>query len=60
MDGARDFHTKRSKPDRERQMSYAITYMWNLKKEHTNGLISKTEIDPQKQTWLLKGKVGEG
>ena len=32
MDGPRDYHTKWSKPDRERQISYDITYMWNLKK----------------------------
>ena len=25
-----DFHTKLSKSDRERQMSYDITHMWNL------------------------------
>ena len=30
MDGPRDYHTKWSKPDRERQISYDITYMWNL------------------------------
>ena len=31
MDGPRDYHTKWSKPDRERQISYDIAYMWNLK-----------------------------
>ena len=31
-DGLRDYHTKWSKPDRERQISYDITYMWNLNK----------------------------
>ena len=31
MDGPRDYHTKRSKSDSERQI-YDITYMWNLKK----------------------------
>ena len=30
MDGPRDYHTKWSKSDR-RQISYDITYMWNLK-----------------------------
>ena len=29
----------------EKQLSYAITYMWNLKKNDTNELIYKTEID---------------
>ena len=45
MDGPRDCHTKRSKPDRERQI-YDIDYMWNLKKiKDTNELIYKTERD---------------
>ena len=41
-DGLSDYHTKRSKPDRERQILYAITYTWNLK-NNTNELIYKTE-----------------
>ena len=32
MDRPRDYHTKWSKSDKERQTSYNITYMWNLKK----------------------------
>ena len=32
MDGPRDYHTKWSKSERERQISYDITYMWNLEK----------------------------
>ena len=31
MDGPRDYHTKWSKSDTERQIPYDITYMWNLK-----------------------------
>ena len=46
MDGTRDYHTKWSKPDRERQISYDITYMWNLEND-TNELIYKTETDSQ-------------
>ena len=30
MEGPRDYHTKWSKSDRERQISYDIAYMWNL------------------------------
>ena len=30
MDGPGDDHTEWSKSDRERQISYDITYMWNL------------------------------
>ena len=46
MDGPRDYHIKWSKPDRERQIPYDITFMWNLKYD-TNELIDKTEIDSQ-------------
>ena len=31
MDETRDSHTKWNKSDRERQIPYDITYMWNLK-----------------------------
>ena len=33
MDVPRDYHAKWSKSDRERQILYDITYMWNLKKK---------------------------
>ena len=57
----RDDYIKWNKPDRERQISYDITYIWNLKKIDTNELIYKTEVDPQTSKtnlWLPKGKVG--
>ena len=63
MDGPRDYHTKWSKSDRERQISYAITYMWNLKKNDTNELIYKRETDSQthKQTYSYqRGKAAGG
>ena len=44
MDGPRDDHTKWSKSERERQISYDITYMWDLKCD-TNELIYETETD---------------
>ena len=31
MDATGDSHTKGSKSERERQISFDITYMWNLK-----------------------------
>ena len=46
MDGPREYHTKWSKSDGERQISYDITYMWNLKKWY-KWTVYKTEIDPQ-------------
>ena len=37
-----------SKPERERQISYDITYIWNhFFFKNTNELIYKTEIDSQ-------------
>ena len=62
MNGPRDDHTKLSKSDRERQISYDITRMWNLiLKNDTNELIYKTETDLQiskTNLWLPKGKLG--
>ena len=45
MDGPRDYHTEWSQT--QRHISYAITYMWNLKKRGVNELIYKTEIESQ-------------
>ena len=46
MDEPRDYHTMLSKSERERQIAYDITYMWNLKYD-TNGHICKTKTDSQ-------------
>ena len=46
MDATRDYHTKWSKSERERQIPYDITYVWNLKYD-TNELISESETDSQ-------------
>ena len=67
MAGPRDDHTKQSKPDRERQISWYRLYVGS-KKYDTNELIYKTENKKKKiqmslyikQTqktnlWLLKG-----
>ena len=43
MDATRDYHTK---SERERQIPYDITYMYNLKYD-TNEPIYETETDPQ-------------
>ena len=61
MDGPRDYHTEWRKSDRGRQISYDITYTWNLKYD-TNELIYKTEINSQTlktNLWLPKGKGWE-
>ena len=44
MDEIRDDHTKWSKPGREGQIPYDITYMWDLK-YGTNQPIDKIETD---------------
>ena len=46
MNGPRECHTEWSKSDRE--ISHDIPYMQNLKRNDTNELIYKTEIDSQR------------
>ena len=46
MDRPRDYHTKCNMSERQRQIPYDITYMWNLEYD-TNELIYKTETDSQ-------------
>ena len=46
MDATRDYHTKWSKLETERQIPYDITYIWNLKYD-TNEHIYETETDSQ-------------
>ena len=39
MNGPRDYlNNQQSKSDRERQLPYDITYMWNLKRNDKNEL----------------------
>ena len=45
VDGPRDRHTEWSKSEREKQILYINTYMWNLKKNGTEDLIYKAEIE---------------
>ena len=45
MGGPRDYH-KQSKSERERQIPYDITYMWNLKYD-TNKHIYEIKTDSQ-------------
>ena len=45
---------------RERHVPYDITYMWNLKKNHRNELISKTETDSQTEKTNLRLTMGKG
>ena len=57
--GSRDFHTKPSKSERERQiLPYDITYMWNLKYS-TNQHIYETKTDSPKTDLSLPRGWGQ-
>ena len=58
MDGPGDYHTKWSKSDKERQISYDITYMRNLKINDENELIYKTETDLKNELTVTGGMGG--
>ena len=45
MDGPRGYHIKWSKSDRERHISYNITYMWNLIKKYKRTYLEKKQTD---------------
>ena len=62
MDGPRDYHTKWSKWDRERQISYDITYMRNLKKSDANELIYETNrlTGVENKRMVTRGDSGIG
>ena len=62
VDATRGYITKGSKSERERQIPYDITYMWNLKYD-TNELIYGTETDSQiwkTDKWLLRSGRKDG
>ena len=52
MDGPRDCHMELSKSDRERQIPYDITYMWNLKSDPKERLYKTETVSQMKKTDL--------
>ena len=66
MDGPRDYHIERSKSHKERQISYDITYMWNLKKIQINLFTKQKQThthrkqtsDYQRGKWWKRDKLG--
>ena len=46
MGGSRDYHTEWSKSEREKQILYINTHMWNLE-NGTDELVCKAEIVTQ-------------
>ena len=62
MDATGDDHTKWSQSERERQIPYAISYMWNLKYD-TNEAVYETDSRIKKTTQSCQGERkgnGEG
>ena len=47
MDRPRDYHTKRSKPDRETQISYEMSLICRIWTNDTNEFMYKTKINSQ-------------
>ena len=43
---------------RERQISYGITYMWNLKKIVQMNLFTKQRVTDVENLWLPRGQGG--
>ena len=60
MDGPKDYHTKWSKPERERQIPYDITYMWDLKKWYKWTYLQNRYIptDIENKLTVTKGERG--
>ena len=61
LEGPREYYTKWSKSNRERQIVHGITYMWNLKKKTIQlKLLTKQTHRYRKQTYgFHRGKRGE-
>ena len=60
MDWPRDNHTKWSKSDRERQTSYDITYLWNLKNDINELIKQKQGHRHRKQSYGYQRKKAGG
>ena len=62
MDRPRDYHTKWRKSDRERQISYDITYMWNLNKLYKGTYLQNRNrlTDIEHQLMVNREEMGKG
>ena len=58
MDGTRDSHTKWSKSERERQIPYDISYIWNLIYGTNESFHSKETHGLREQTCGCQGRRG--
>ena len=61
IDGPRDYHTKQSKSDGERQIPYDITYMWNLKHDTNEPYLrNRNRLTDREQTCGCQGGGRDG
>ena len=57
MDGTRDYHTKWSKSDRERQILYYIPYMWNLQNNTSEFIDKKNRLTDMENKLLVTKRL---
>ena len=55
----KDYHTKQSKSERERQIPYDIAYTWNLKYDYMNLSTNQKQTHRKSRLVVAKG-VGPG
>ena len=60
MDGPQDYYAKWNKPNRERQISYEITYMWIIKIKRIYLQNTSIPTDIENKLMVTKGQRGEG
>ena len=60
MDGPRDCYTEWNKSDRERQISYDIAYLWNLKKVYKWTYLQNRNGVTDVKNKLMVTKGGKG
>ena len=58
MEGPKDYYTKWSKSERERQIPFDITYMWNLKHD-IDEFVYEIDLDIENKLMVTKGKTEE-
>ena len=58
VDGPRDCHTEWSKSEREKQISYNITYMWNLEEWYRWTYLQSRYRETDVENKLMDTKVG--
>ena len=56
MDAARDYHTKRSKTEKEKQIPHDSTCLWNLKYDTTEPIYERDSWTQRTDLWLPRRK----